>query len=288
MPLHPVLCSGSGMRSIEWMICMHECWGRFAPPHHHRVFILALCAATVPLYFKIGGEFFPQTDESQFTLSYKAPIGTRVEQRRSEHAARKDHGRCALAKKGQPPIHIATLSDIGLPGGRTALYQQHRTLAATSKWLSSRAASAMKATPRSSIASAARCVTRPLELSRTFYRRNRQAHPEHRTAGAPSTSRFWDKIRTWVRSTPKSARQAAQSARPTRPTASTDLQITREENYPELHIEVDRMKAGVLGISEQQVAQSVPDHAIGQHPVSADSIQRSQNRQRILCQRARG
>ena len=37
----------------------------------------------------------------------------------------------------------------------------------------------------------------------------------------------------------------------------TDLQLTREENYPELHIVVDREKAGVLGITEQQVAQSV-------------------------------
>ena len=27
----------------------------------------------------IGTEFFPETDESQFSINYKAPIGTRVE-----------------------------------------------------------------------------------------------------------------------------------------------------------------------------------------------------------------
>jgi multidrug efflux pump subunit AcrB len=37
----------------------------------------------------------------------------------------------------------------------------------------------------------------------------------------------------------------------------TDLQVSREENYPELDVVVDREKAGVLGLTEQQVAQTV-------------------------------
>jgi multidrug efflux pump subunit AcrB len=37
----------------------------------------------------------------------------------------------------------------------------------------------------------------------------------------------------------------------------TDVQISREENYPELDVVVDREKAGVLGLTEQQVAQTV-------------------------------
>jgi multidrug efflux pump subunit AcrB len=36
-----------------------------------------------------------------------------------------------------------------------------------------------------------------------------------------------------------------------------DVDVSREENYPELDVAVDREKAGVLGISETQVAQSV-------------------------------
>ncbi|HZY06862.1 MAG TPA: efflux RND transporter permease subunit, partial [Ilumatobacteraceae bacterium] len=43
----------------------------------------------------------------------------------------------------------------------------------------------------------------------------------------------------------------------------TDLQITREENYPELNVVVDRQKAGTLGISEQQVAQTVLTSLVG-------------------------
>jgi multidrug efflux pump subunit AcrB len=43
----------------------------------------------------------------------------------------------------------------------------------------------------------------------------------------------------------------------------TDLQVSREENYPELDVVVDREKAGMLGISEQQVAQTVLASLVG-------------------------
>jgi multidrug efflux pump subunit AcrB len=43
----------------------------------------------------------------------------------------------------------------------------------------------------------------------------------------------------------------------------TDLQISREENYPELNVVVDRQKAGTLGLSEQQVAQTVLTSLVG-------------------------
>jgi multidrug efflux pump subunit AcrB len=43
----------------------------------------------------------------------------------------------------------------------------------------------------------------------------------------------------------------------------TDVQVSREENYPELDVVVDREKAGVLGISEQQIAQTVLASLVG-------------------------
>jgi multidrug efflux pump subunit AcrB len=43
----------------------------------------------------------------------------------------------------------------------------------------------------------------------------------------------------------------------------TDLQISREENYPELNVLVDRQKAGLLGVTEQQVAQTVLASLVG-------------------------
>ena len=43
----------------------------------------------------------------------------------------------------------------------------------------------------------------------------------------------------------------------------TDLQITREENFPELRVNVDRLKAGAIGVSEQDVAQTVLAGLVG-------------------------
>jgi multidrug efflux pump subunit AcrB len=43
----------------------------------------------------------------------------------------------------------------------------------------------------------------------------------------------------------------------------TDVQISREESYPELDVIVDREKAGMLGISEQQIAQTVLTSLVG-------------------------
>src|SRR5262249_52271532 len=43
----------------------------------------------------------------------------------------------------------------------------------------------------------------------------------------------------------------------------SDVQISREENYPELNVHVDREKAGAVGISEQQVAQTVLASLVG-------------------------
>src|SRR6185503_813488 len=43
----------------------------------------------------------------------------------------------------------------------------------------------------------------------------------------------------------------------------TDVQIQREENAPQLDVVVDRQKAGVLGISEQDVAQTVLTSLLG-------------------------
>jgi multidrug efflux pump subunit AcrB len=43
----------------------------------------------------------------------------------------------------------------------------------------------------------------------------------------------------------------------------TDVQVQREENAPELDVVVDRQKAGVLGVSEQDVAQTVLTSLLG-------------------------
>jgi len=224
------------------------------------VVILALCGATVPLYFRIGSEFFPQTDESQFTLSFKAPIGTRVE--RSEQIALKLEqaaDEVLLPKDGSPPKYIATLSDIGLPGGRTAMFTSNTG-------------------PHAGNIQFALVPRRERRESDTQLVDKLRAVLREKTAGIVTyffTGGIVKRILTIGQPAPVDIEILGQDQEvgaayakkvlgklhglqdeKGRPLLS-DLLLTREENYPELHIEVDRQKAGVLGISEQQIAQSV-------------------------------
>src|SRR6185436_1765562 len=40
-------------------------------------------------------------------------------------------------------------------------------------------------------------------------------------------------------------------------------QVSREQNYPQLDVEVDREKAGVLGLNERQIAEAVLMSLVG-------------------------
>lgn len=224
------------------------------------VVILALCAGTVPLYFRIGSEFFPQTDESQFTLSFKAPIGTRVE--RSEEISIQLEQVIAdslATKPGAPPLHIAMLSDIGLPGGRTALFTGNTgghsgniQVALAPRTQRSVSDTQLVEKVRKNLGDKAAGIVTYFFTGGIVKRILNMGQPapvdieilgHDQELGAAYAKKVLGRLR-------------ALSDKKGRPML-TDLQLSREENYPELHILVDREKAGVLGVTEQQVAQSV-------------------------------
>ncbi len=84
--------------------------------------ILGLFVASLGLVKRIGTEFFPDSDESQFSITYKTPIGTRVEKTEEtakviEHVIDR-----SLAVKGSQQLYTTIISDSGLPVGRAALF----------------------------------------------------------------------------------------------------------------------------------------------------------------------
>lgn len=228
--------------------------------------ILALCGATVPLYPRIGQEFFPSSDESQFSLSFKAPIGTRVEHT-EQLAARLEqliNGKLGPAP-GRSPLYTTMISDVGLPGGRTAIFTSNTGPHAGNLQVNL----LPKAQRRES-------DTQLVERVRSGLRE-----------GFPGTQAYFftggivKRILNFGQPAPVDVeilgydleegaayakrllgRLRALSDEKGRPLL-TDLQITREENYPELRVNVDREKAGVLGLSEQAVAQSVLSTLVG-------------------------
>jgi hydrophobe/amphiphile efflux-1 (HAE1) family protein len=234
----------------------------------HRAFtvlgILALFAVSLLLKRSIGTEFFPDADEAQFTVNFKAPIGTRVERaeevsRRIERAADKH------LLVGPRPAATTAISDVGLPIGRSAVFSQNtgphsgnvqiNLVPRSQRDLSdTKAAELTRAELRDAMPGTqvyffiGGIVKRilnfgapaPVDIEIVGYDLD---------VGSEYAKRVLARVRTlndddgkpWL----------------------TDVQINREDNYPELDVAVDREKAGTLGLSEEQVAQTVLTSLVG-------------------------
>ncbi len=227
---------------------------------HHRgrtiAIILAFFAGTLLLGKRIGTEFFPDSDESQFTLTYKAPIGTRVE--RTELIAQRLEQ--AVEKTlGKEKLYTTMITDSGLPVGRTAIFSQNTGPHAGSLQVN-----------------LVRRASRPISDVAASERLRTEIQ-----GALPGTQLYFfvggivKRILNFGSAAPIDVeilgydlQQGAEYARAIhermrnlgdkdgRPLL-TDVQISREENYPELDVTVDREKAGRLGLSESDVAQTV-------------------------------
>ncbi len=224
--------------------------------------------ASLFLLKRIGTEFFPETDESQFQIIMKTPVGTRVEMT-EKVAERIEQGmRQALdpvRSKGGGPIYTTLIANVGLPLGRTALFSPNTGPHAGTV--------SMYLVPH---------TERPItdnQAAERVRQRLRDALPGTQTyffiggivkrilnfgSAAPidveivgyDLEAASDYAKRLV---PRLRALAGPNGTP----LLTDLQISREENYPELDVVVDREKAGMLGLSEQQVAQSVLASLVG-------------------------
>jgi multidrug efflux pump subunit AcrB len=242
-------------RSLGWVL------------RHRLVTVGAILAVFgVSLFLKrfIGTEFFPDSDESQFAVNFKAPIGTRVE--KTEVVAEKieDAVNKNLANKNGP-IATTMISDVGLPLGRTAVFSQNtgphsgnvlvNLVPRTERQRSDvQAAEAVRSALRDAMPGTQvyffiggivkRILTfgsaAPIDVEIVGHDVD---------SGAAYAKQVISRLRTLD----------DKDGRPW----MTDLQISREENYPELDVVVDRQKAGTLGLSEQQVAQTVLTSLVG-------------------------
>ncbi len=222
--------------------------------------VLSIFAASLLLKSRIGTEFFPDTDEGQFQITYKTPIGTRVEKTEQAAVQLENLVQHTLAKTVSTMI-----SDSGLPLGRTALFTQN-----TGPHVGNLN---VNLAPR---AERAQSDVQNAERVRTALKDQ-----------MPGTQFFFftggivKRILNFGAAAPidveilgydlqQGGEYAARLAAKMRTLADkngqpllTDVQVSREENYPELDVVLDREKAGVLGVTEQQVAQTVLAGLVG-------------------------
>jgi len=211
----------------------------------------------------IGSEFFPDTDESQFTVNYKAPIGTRVE-RTEEIAKRLEkvvQAELAPMHEGQEevPLYTTVLTDTGLPQGRSAIFSSNtgthsgrlqvnlvpridRPMSDVA--LAEKVRATLKdAVPGTSISFFIGGIVKRIQNFGAAAPIDVEVLGYDFETGSKYATELMAKMRTLT-----DAR-----GRP----VVVDVQSSREENSPEFDIDVDREKAGLLGVSEQDVAQTI-------------------------------
>ena len=218
--------------------------------------ILAFFAASLFLSKRIGSEFFPDSDESQFSLVYKAPIGTRVEKteqiaQRLEEAVDKTLGKANL--------YTTMITDSGLPVGRTAIFSANTgphagTLQVNLVPRGDRPISDVVASER--LRSEIQGALPGTQLY--FFVGGIVKRILNFGSAAPIDVEILgydlEQGAQYARAVHAAMRNlAAKDGKP----LLTDVQISREENYPQLDVQVDREKAGRLGLTESDVAQTV-------------------------------
>jgi hydrophobe/amphiphile efflux-1 (HAE1) family protein len=228
--------------------------------------ILALFGASLLLVKRIGSEFFPDSDEGQFSVIYKAPIGTRVE--RTEAIGERVERTISSVlgeKDGTKASFNTMLADNGLPSGRTAIFTSNTGPHAGNIQVNllpkrERTFSDVQATER--IRGALKDEMPGIGVF--YFTGGIVKRILNFGAPAPIDVEILgfdlEQASTYAKAVAEKMRELTDASGAP---LLTDVQITREENYPELDVVVDRSKAGTLGISQQQIAQSVLSSLVG-------------------------
>ena len=217
---------------------------------HRRVVIFTIAAValvSLVLVKFIGTEFFPDQDEGQFGITIKLPVGTRAEEtdkfvRGIEHILQQ-----------QVPEMQAMITDIGIPSARSGNFFGRNSGSHAANFqvalipASERARSVfeiMKAIrPKLAAIPGASVFLAPGGFLRFLLNFGASApiDVEIRGYDLELGSALAKQVAGIVRSVP----------------GAVDVQVSREDNLPELRVHIDREKAGTLGINVAQISNTI-------------------------------
>jgi CzcA family heavy metal efflux pump len=220
---------------------------------HRRTVVLTALGAFVLACFSlryIGRDFIPDTDESQFGASIKMPVGTRVEE--TEKVVKRVEQTIVEAVGVE---NIASIvSSAGIPQGRSGIFSQNTGPHAASVQVN---------------------LVQPGKRKKTdvqLMEMVRKKTYDGRFAGVAiffQAGGIVKRILNFGSPAPidvevsgydlKNARELSQKVAVAMRSVDglTDVQISREENYPELDVVVDREKAAKLGFSQAEIANTI-------------------------------
>ncbi len=241
---------------------------------HKRIVVFGVIGFAIItfLMFKfIGTEFFPDSDESQFSVIIKKPVGTRIEET-IKFVQQVEN----LIRKNVPEVQTI-ISDVGVPSvrsgnlfsGNSGSHSANISVAVVPADERKRSVfDIIKALrPKLMRLSGAQVFINPGGFLRFLLNFGSSAPVDIIISGEDfeKADVLSKKISDIVKSTP----------------GTTDVQISRELNLPELLISIDREKAGAMGVNVQQISNTIAT-AISGSVASVYSDPQSGNQYNIL------
>ncbi len=230
-------------RVIEWAL-------------RHKVLIFvgtvgSFVAVLVLVFPRLGKDFFPDTDESQFQASFKLPVGTRLEKTEEVLKQLERDLREAVGEENIQSI----VGTAGVPSGRSAVFSRNTGPHSGTVQVNLVEPAQRKLTDVVLMERARKKIYGEGKypgVSIYFFSGGIMKFLLSGNAIAPIDVEVlgYDlgKGRDYARALSEEMRKVP---------GLEDVQVSREEDYPELDVIVDREKAGALGFSESDVANTV-------------------------------
>jgi CzcA family heavy metal efflux pump len=199
------------------------------------------------LFKFVGTEFFPDSDESQFSVSVKLPVGTRIEETEKYIKQVEE-----VIRKNIPEVKTI-ISDIGIPSQKSGnLFSSNAGTYAANVSVQLVEPTQRKRTeaeiinairPKLLAMPGARMYVTPGGFLHFLLNFGSSAPIDVEIMGfdIPTATRLAHEVYSMVRSTP----------------GAVDAQISQDPNLPQLRVVVDRDKAGALGVNVADVANTV-------------------------------
>lgn len=209
--------------------------------------VLGFALLSFALFKLVGTEFFPDQDESQFSISVKLPVGTRIEET-EKFVTRVEN----VVKQNVPEVKTI-IADLGIPSQKSgSLFSSNPGTYAANVSVQlvdptqrdrSEAEIVNALRPNLLAMPGARMYITPGGFLHFLLNFGSSAPIDVEIMGfdIPTATRIAQQVYGMVRSTP----------------GAVDAQISRDPNLPQLDVVVDRDKAGALGVNVADVANTV-------------------------------
>ncbi len=209
--------------------------------------VLGFALLSLVLFKFVGTEFFPDSDESQFSLTIKLPVGTRIEET-EKYVANVEN----VVRRNVPEVKTI-IADVGIPsqksgnlfGQNPGTYAGNISVQLVEPTRRKRSEAEIMNTLRPKLLAmpGARIYMTPGGFLHFLLNFGSAAPIDVQIMGfdQPTSTRLAHQVYDLVRSTP----------------GAVDVQISQDPNLPQLRVIVDRDKAGALGVNVGDVANTV-------------------------------